>query len=119
MRVLILLSFLLSSPVYADCLLKIEEDGWMATGQPGIVELNFNADNSVTHRFSGGDENLSYYIYEHGSWKCFDSEITVKLNGTLIIGTIERKNLRGIWSIRFRKNSIISLSGRTLTLFSY
>jgi hypothetical protein len=119
MKLLIILLLTFSFNAFSKCELLIEDGGWSAEGKAGIVEVDFDSDNTVSIHFMGGTQENPLVSDTKASWVCNHSIVSLKIDETMIKGRIEKLGDTGMWSIRFEESAIEILGGRLLTPFRY
>ena len=108
-----LLLILQINVAYASCEMLVHKGGWSADGKPGLVELIFKNDKSMSfHYVTDGPAQ-----YTLGSWSCKGSELTVEINGSLSLARVEL--VGNEWTLIFQNTSVVALSNRELTWFGY
>jgi hypothetical protein len=119
MKFLTIFLLIFSFNAFSKCGLLIEDGGWSDEGKAGIVEVDFDQDNTASIHFIGGTQENLIVTDTRASWDCSHSKVSLKIDGTSIVGRIEKLGDTGMWSIRFEESAIEILGGRLLTPFRY
>ena len=123
MKSLFLSLFLFSANSVADCGVLLHDGGWFAEGLPGVVEVFFNLDMSVSIHMIGVDEPVE--VEDHtASWVCLENSVKITMENSLVVGRVSKvskkgNTIGGIWSIKFPYYKDGLLSNRVLYPFSF
>lgn len=92
----------------------VHDGGWTADGRPGVVEITFSSDGSMSINFDGEVQGNPITTYRQGEWNCSNLVVTLKAGNSITTGVLTRgEDL--MWSIRLGESEETALSNRELT----
>ena len=114
MKTIFILLTTFSLNLFANCDMLVHDGGWTADGRPGVVEITFSSDGSMSINFDGEVQGNPITTYRQGEWNCSNLVVTLKAGNSITTGVLTRgEDL--MWSIRLGESEETALSNRELT----
>ncbi len=114
-----------SATPYAECVIPLQDGGWAAEGDSGLVEMFFepNSEVNIQAYYESGD---TMEAESHaGSWVCVENSVTIIIGKASVIGKIEimdqgeEGEQDDMWGIAFPEEAGGVLSNRVFLPFTY